>query len=102
MKTTTRDPRRRPTHPGAIIKHDCLEALGMSVTDAAKHLGVSRQALSEVVNERTGVSALMALRLSMAFGSTPDTWLRLQMAHDLWVAQQQAKDIRIERIQAAA
>ena len=72
------------------------------MTAAAKHLGVTRQALSELINERSGVSAIMALRLSMAFGSTPETWLRLQMAHDLWVAQQQAKDIKIERIQAAA
>jgi addiction module HigA family antidote len=102
MKTTIRDPNRKPPHPGEYVKFDCLEPLGLTVTAAAKHLGVTRQALSEVVNERTGVSALMALRLSMAFGSTPDLWLRLQMAHDLWVAQQQAKDIRIERIQAAA
>jgi addiction module HigA family antidote len=72
------------------------------VTAAAKHLGVTRQALSEVLNERTGVSALMALRLSMAFGSTPETWLRMQMAHDLWVAQQQAKNIKIERLEVAA
>jgi addiction module HigA family antidote len=72
------------------------------VTQAAKHLGVTRQALSELINERTGMSAIMALRLSMAFGSTPETWLRMQMAHDLWVAQQQAKDIKIERIATAA
>lgn len=102
MKTTTRNPRRKPTHPGGIVKRGCLDPLGLSVTAAAKHLGVTRQALSELVNERTGVSAIMALRLSMAFGSTSETWLRLQMAHDLWVAQQQAKDIKIERIQAAA
>ena len=102
MKIITRDPNRKPTHPGGLVKRQCLEALGLSVTDAAKHLGVTRQALSEVVNERTGVSALMALRLSMAFGSTPDTWLRLQMNHDLWVAQQKAKDIKIERLKVAA
>jgi addiction module HigA family antidote len=102
MKTTTRDPNRKPPHPGEYIKHDCLEPLGLTVTDAAKHLGVTRQALSELINEHTGVSALMALRLSMAFGLAPETWLKLQMAHDLWVAQQQAKDLKIERIEVAA
>lgn len=102
MKTTTRDPRRKPTHPGGFIRRQCLEPLGLTVTAAAKHLGVTRQALSEVLNERTGVSALMALRLSMAFGSTPETWLGMQMAHDLWVAQQQAKSIKIERLEVAA
>lgn len=102
MKTTTRDPRRKPAHPGGFIRRQCLEPLGLTVTAAAKHLGVTRQALSEVLNERTGVSALMALRLSMAFGSTPETWLRMQMAHDLWVAQQQAKNIKIERLEVAA
>ena len=101
MKTTTRDPKRRPTHPGASIKHDCLEPFGLTVTAAARHLGVTRQALSELINGRTSLSANMALRLSMAFGSTPDTWLRMQMAHDLWVAEQQAKDIKIKRLKAA-
>jgi len=102
MRTTTRDPNRKPTHPGGFVKRQCLEPLGLTVTAAAKHIGVTRQALSELINERTGMSALMALRISMAFGSTPETWLRMQMAHDLWVAQQAAKDIKIERIQVAA
>lgn len=102
MKTTTRNPNWKPPHPGEYVKFDCLKPLGLSVTAAAKHLGVTRQALSELINERAGVSATMALRLSMAFGSTPEMWLRLQMVHDLWVAQKQAKDIKVERIQAAA
>ncbi len=102
MRTTTRNPNWKPPHPGSYVKFDCLEPLGLSVTAAAKHLGVTRQALSELVNEHAGVSATMALRLSMAFGSTPEMWLRLQMAHDLWVAQKQAGHIKVERIQAAA
>ena len=99
--TTTRDPNRKPTHPGEIVKHVCLEPLGLSVTAAAKHLGVTRQALSELINEHTGMSVDMAIRLSKAFGSSPETWLRLQMAHDLWEARDRAGDIKVERLKAA-
>ena len=74
---------KNPAHPGRIVRHDCLEALGLSVTEAAKVLGVTRQALNRVVNEKTGVSPEMAIRLSKAFGSTPTTWVRMQSAWDL-------------------
>lgn len=90
-----------PPHPGGIVRRQCLEALGLSVTDAAKGLGVTRQALSELVNERTGVSIDMAIRLSKAFGSSPETWLGLQMAYDLWLARDRAKKIAVERFAAA-
>ena len=73
-----------PPHPGGIVKRQCLEPLGLTVTRAAEGLGVTRQALSELVNERTGISVEMAIRLSKAFGSTPETWLGMQMAWDLW------------------
>jgi addiction module HigA family antidote len=101
MKTTTRNPSRSPTHPGAIVKHDCIEALDLTVSAAAKHLGVTRQALSELINERTGVSVDMAIRLSKAFGSSPETWLRLQMNHDLWQARGRINEIKVKRLQAA-
>lgn len=72
-----------PPHPGKHIRHDCLEPLGLSVTKAAHVLGVSRKALSELVNGRSGISSEMAIRLSKAFGGSPDVWLRMQMSYDL-------------------
>ena len=73
----------RPPHPGRIVKQECLEPLGLSVTEAARKLGVSRIALSELVNERRGVSPEMAFRLSKGFGSSPEVWVGLQMQFDL-------------------
>ena len=90
-----------PPHPGGIVKRQCLEPLGLTVTRAAQGLGVTRQALSELVNERTGVSVDMAIRLSKAFGSTPETWLGMQMAYDLWQARDRAGQISVERFVAA-
>lgn len=90
-----------PPHPGGIVKRQCLEPLGLSVTRAARGLGVTRQTLSELVNERTGVSVDMAMRLSKAFGSTPETWLGVQMAYDLWQARERAARIAVERFAAA-
>lgn len=82
MKTT-----RKPTHPGAIIRFDYLEPLALSISVLAERLGVSRKTLSKIVNERAGVSPDMALRLSRAFGTTPELWLNLQRSHDLWLAE---------------
>ena len=90
-----------PPHPGGIVRRQCLEPLGLTVTRAAQGLGVTRQALSELVNERTGVSVEMAIRLSKAFGSTPETWLGMQMACDLWQARERAREISVERFAAA-
>ena len=90
-----------PPHPGEIVKYECLEPLGLTVTRAAEGLGVTRQALSELVNERTGVSVEMAIRLSRAFGSTPETWLRIQMAYDLWQARERAAQIKVENFVSA-
>lgn len=90
-----------PPHSGGIVKRHCLEPLGLSVTDAARHLGVSRQSLSELVNDRAGISVDMMIRLSKAFGSSPETQLGLQMAYDLWHARHRIDDIKVERIKAA-
>ena len=86
-----------PPHPGGIVRRQCLEPLGLTVKRAARGLGVTRQALSEVLNGRTGVSVDMAIRLSKAFGSTPETWLGMQMAYDLWQARDRARKIAVER-----
>ena len=90
-----------PPHPGGIVKRQCLEPLDLSVTRAAQGLGVTRQTLSELVNERTGVSVDMTIRLSKAFGSSPETWLGMQMAYDLWQARERAAEISVEHFVAA-
>ena len=90
-----------PPHPGGIVRRQCLEPLGLTVTRAAEGLGVTRQALSELLNGRTGVSVEMAIRLSKAFGSTPETWLGMQMAYDLWQARTRAGEIAVERFETA-
>jgi addiction module HigA family antidote len=74
---------RNPSHPGSIVRDVCLEPLGLTVTQGAKVLGVSRQALNNLVNEKAGISAEMAVRLEKAFGSTAETWMRMQVAYDL-------------------
>ena len=74
-------------HLRGVVRRQCLEPLGLCVTGAAEHLGVARQSLSELVNEYSGVSMDMAIRLSKAFGSTPETWLGMRMAYDLWQAR---------------
>ena len=93
-------PLQNPPHPGEIVKWDCLEPLGLSVTRAAQGLGVTRQALSDLVNGKAGVSVEMSIRLSLAFGSTPETWLAMQTAYDLWQARDRARQIEVERFAA--
>ena len=90
-------PIKNPVHPGRIVREDCLEPLGLSVTEAAKVLGVTRQALNNVVNEKSGISPEMAIRLSKAFGSTAETWVRIQAAFDLAIALKAEKTIHVER-----
>ncbi len=84
-------------HPGSLVREDCLSALNLSITQAARHLGVGRAALSALVNERAGVSIEMAYRLSKAFGSTPDHWMRMQLAFDLAQARELEKTIQVSR-----
>ena len=88
---------KNPTHPGLAVRHDCLEPLGLSVTEAAKRLGVSRKQLSDIVNCHAGISPEMAIRLDKAFGESAETWLRLQAAYDLARAMQGADSIKVER-----
>ena len=95
-------PMHNPPHPGEIVREECLEPLGLTVTRAAKGLGVTRQALSDLVNGKAGVSVEMSLRLSKAFGSSPETWLGMQTAYDLWRAQERADSIEVERFTTAA
>ena len=77
-----------PVHPGEIIKEDCLEPLGLSVTEAAKGLGVARSTLSKVLNGRAAISPEMAVKLGEAFGTGPAIWIRMQTTYDLWHAEQ--------------
>ncbi len=89
---------KNPVHPGAIVREECLKALDLSVTEGAKHLGVGRQALSNLVNEKAGVSIDMAYRLSKAFGSTPETWLGMQLAYDLAQSRHLERTIKVKRV----
>jgi addiction module HigA family antidote len=93
-------PMKNPPHPGRSIRHACLDSLGLSVTEGAKILGVTRQALNNVVNGKSGISAEMAIRLSKAFGSTPETWLRMQLAYDLAAAMKDEAKIKVQRQKA--
>jgi antitoxin HigA-1 len=93
---------KNPPHPGLSVRHDCLEPLGLSVTDAARKLGVSRKQLSDVLNGHSGISPEMAIRLDKAFGGGADTWFRLQATYDLVQAMKGAKRIKVQRITRAA
>ena len=89
-----------PPHPGGVVRRQCLDPLGLSVTRAARGLGVTRQALSDLVNEKAGLSTGMAIRLSRAFGSTPETWPGMQMAYDLWRTHERTDKIDVEKFEA--
>lgn len=89
-----------PPHPGEIIRSLCLEPLGLTVTDAAKALGVSRKTLSAIVNGRASVSPEMAVRLSIAFDTSSESWLNQQTQYDLWHAEQRRKRLKVKRLAA--
>lgn len=95
-------PMKNPPHPGRIVRQECLEPLGLSVTAAAKALRISRNAVSELVNGRRGISPEMAIRLAKAFGSRPEVWAGLQLDHDMARAMRGADRIRVERIAVPA
>lgn len=97
MDKTKLKPMKNPVHPGRVVRYDCLEPLGLSVTAAAKVLGVTRQVLNNIVNGKSGISPEMAIRLSKAFGSTPETWLRMQVAYDLAIARKSESSIKVRR-----
>ena len=92
-------PMKNPPHPGLSVRINCLEALGLSVTEGAKVLAVSRQALSRLINGQAGISPEMAIRLSKAFGTTPDIWIRMQAAYDIAQAKAREDQINVERYQ---
>lgn len=87
-----------PPHPGEIIKELCLEPLGINLTQAAKALGVSRKTLSSIINGRARVTPEMAIRLSLAFGTSAESWLNQQSQYDLWETRQKKKDFKVERL----
>ncbi len=90
-----------PPHPGEVLRELCMEPLGLSVTEAAEGLGVSRKTLSAVLNGRAGISPEMALRLSIAFDTSPESWLNQQTQYDLWLAGRGKKKLRVKRLCAA-
>lgn len=96
-----RDPKRKPTHPGVILREDVLPALEMSQSELAKRLGVSRLSVSELLLEKRGMSPDMAVRIGRLTNTPPDSWLRMQAAVDLWLLERDPKRYRhIEPIAA--
>lgn len=93
-------PMKNPPHPGRIVRQDCIEPLGLTITEAAKALGVTRQALNNLVNAKAGISPEMAVRLSKAFGGSAEMWLRLQANYDL--AQVRQDEIEVRRLRRAS
>lgn len=90
-----------PPHPGEVLRELCLKPMNLSVTDAARSLGVSRKALSSIVNGRTGISPEMAIRLSIALDTSAESWLSQQIQYDLWHAEKHRKSLRVRRMHAA-
>ena len=95
-------PMKNPPHPGESVRFDCLEPLGLSVTEGAKVLGVTRQALNNLVNGKSGISPEMAIRLDKAFGGSASVWLGIQMDHDLAQAMKSERAIKVKRVKEAA
>lgn len=91
-----------PPHPGEIIRDFCVDALELTVTDAASALGVTRKTLSALLNARSGISPEMALRLSKVFGRSPESWLKLQVQYDLWQTQSKVDLSNLNRIKISA
>jgi addiction module HigA family antidote len=90
-----------PPHPGEILRGLCLEPLGLSVTEAAQALGVSRKTLSSILNGRSGISPEMAVRLSIAFNTTAESWLRQQLQYDLAQVEAKRRTFQVKKLAAA-
>ncbi len=90
-----------PPHPGEVLRELCIEPLGLSVTETAEALGVSRKTLSAILNGRAGISPEMAVRLSLAFGTSAESWLNQQAQYDLWGAEKKRKSLKVRRLSAA-
>ncbi len=89
-----------PPHPGEVLKELCIEPLGLTVTEAAKALGVSRKTLSAILNGKAGISPEMAVRLSIAFNTSSESWLNQQTQYDLWQAEQHRKELDVKQLTA--
>lgn len=103
MKTTIAEKpfeMHNPPHPGGVFLRLYMGPLGMTVTTAAKRLGVSRKTLSLIVNERAGISPEMALRIGIATKTTPESWVGMQAAYDLWQVKQQRRKLRVQKLAA--
>ena len=102
MRTTTKNPRNghmhNPPHPGEVLRKLCLEPLGLSITKAAKALGVSRTTLASILNGQTAISPEMAVRLSIAFDTTAESWMSQQVQYDLWQAKQHRDELNDTRL----
>ena len=90
-----------PPHPGEILRTLCLEPLNLTITEAARSLGISRKTLSSILNGRAGISPEMAVRLSIAFHTSAESWLNQQLQYDLWHAERSRKRLRVTRLTAA-
>ena len=94
------DAMHNPPHPGEILRALCLEPLGLSVTDTARALGVSRKTLSSIINGRAAISPEMAVRLSIAFDTSAESWLNQQVQYDLWIAEKRRRSLKVSRLAA--
>ena len=90
-----------PPHPGKILRELCIEPLGLSITEAAEALGITRKTLSSILNGRSGISPEMAVRLSLAFGTSSESWLIQQSQYDLWGAEKKRKQLNVRKLFAA-
>ena len=93
---------KKPLHPGEIVKEVCVDSTGLTVADVAKKLGIDRTTFSRLINGHAGISPEMAIRLSMALGTTPNIWLNLQRDFDLWKAEKHQNKLHVEKIKNAA
>ena len=90
-----------PPHPGEVLRELCIEPLGLSITEAAEALGITRKTLSAILNGRSGISPEMAVRLSLAFSTSSESWLNQQAQYDLWEAEKQRKNLNVRKLSAA-
>ena len=101
MNVDVATPMKNPPHPGKVVFDECLKPLGLTITDAAEGLGVTRQTLSRVINGQTGITAGMAVRLAKAFGGSAESWLRQQMMYDLAQIREKTERISVTKFVVA-
>jgi addiction module HigA family antidote len=90
-----------PPHPGEVLRELCIEPMGLSITEVAEALGVSRKTLSTILNGRAGISPEMSVRLSLAFGTSSESWLNQQAQYDLWEAEKTRKTLKVRKLSVA-